>query len=333
MRRIGMNPARDKTISYKPARVTAAVLTYIPVLEGYFTERLDILRVCIGSMRQNTQEPFDLMVFDNGSCEEVSSCLQDLRREGKIQYLLSSRENIGKTGALKMIFGAAPGEVVAYCDDDVYHYPGWLESQLEILDHFPNVGMVSGVGIRVRFNDFIQSNLKYAEKDPEISLEYGRFIPQAWEHDFCLSTGRDPVEHSRNTEDLQDIVMHYHGKKAFAMANHFQFISPREVLLKALMPEWTGRLMREMAALDQSVEKLGYLRLSTIERKARHMGNALPDDLPELETFSDLRSQRRLKGSQTTFFARAILKIPGMKRLLRSLYHRIFVLLNRGQLK
>lgn len=332
MRRIGVNPARDQVAGYRPARVTAAVLTYIPVMEGYFTERLDILKVCLGSLQQNTDVPVDLMVFNNGSCQEVSAYLENLRLEGKIQYLLSSRENIGKTGALKMIFGAAPGEIVAYCDDDVYHYPGWLEPQLELLDHFPNVGMVSGVGIRVRFRDFIQSNMDYAEKDPELSLEYGRFIPDEWERDFCLSTGRDPEVHGRNTADMQDIILHYHGKKAFAMANHFQFISPREVLLQALMPEWTGRLMREMAALDKAVEKLGYLRLSTMDRKVRHMGNALPKDLSEVGPLADERSQKRLENNKSSFLSKVILKIPGMRKLLKSVYHRLFIILNRGQL-
>ena len=41
-----------------------------------------------------------------------------MRGAGKIQYLLLSNRNIGKLGALKVIYNAAPGETVAYSDDD-----------------------------------------------------------------------------------------------------------------------------------------------------------------------------------------------------------------------
>ena len=332
MRRIERNPARDQVIDYKPARVTVPVLTYIPMLEGYFTERLDILKLCLQSIQQNTQVPHDLLVFNNGSCKEVSDYLEGLRSQGTIQYLLSSSQNIGKTGAFKAIFGAAPGEVVAYCDDDVFHYPGWLEDQLEILDHFPQVGMVSGVGIRVRFNDSIQSNLAFAESNPEASLEYGRFIPDEWEQDFCLSTGRDYDAHRQKTADMKDIKLHFCGKSAFAMANHFQFVAPREVIQNALNPEWSGRLMREMAALDQAVEEMGLLRLSTLQRKVRHMGNALPEDLSEINSLKSFRSNRRLEAQKNNGVIRILLKIPGMGRLLKAIYHQIFLILNRNQL-
>ena len=62
--RIGMNPGRGKTSEYQPARVTAAVLTFLPNDVGYFADRFDVMRVCIESLLNNTQVPFDLMVFD-----------------------------------------------------------------------------------------------------------------------------------------------------------------------------------------------------------------------------------------------------------------------------
>ena len=72
MPRIGMNPGRGKKSAYQPARVTVAVLTYIPNQVGYFQDRLEVTRACIRSILANTTAPYDLM--DNGSCQKRWTC-------------------------------------------------------------------------------------------------------------------------------------------------------------------------------------------------------------------------------------------------------------------
>ena len=83
--------------------------------------------------------------------------LSGLKQIGAIDYLLSSKRNIGNFGVVRMMFNSAPGEVIAYLDDDVFVYPGWVSEQLEILNTFPNVGMVSGDP--VRFGRDMQASL------------------------------------------------------------------------------------------------------------------------------------------------------------------------------
>ena len=98
MPRIGMNPSRGRETSYKPARVTAAVLTYLPEETGYFQHRFDVTRMCIESLIANTPQPFDLLVFDNGSAPQLVEYLTRMNAEGKIDYLMLSHRNIGKIG-------------------------------------------------------------------------------------------------------------------------------------------------------------------------------------------------------------------------------------------
>ena len=149
MTRIGINPARGKVTDYRPERVTVAMVTYIPNLAGYFEGRLEVLRLALASlMAHTTSVPHDLMIFDNGSCPEVVGYLRQLQEQGLVDYLILSERNIGKIDALRILFNAAPGEVIAYSDDDIFFYPGWLEAQLEILDGFPQAGMVSGAPVR-----------------------------------------------------------------------------------------------------------------------------------------------------------------------------------------
>ena len=127
MTRIGINPARNRQSDYRPARVTVAFLVYLPLLTGYFENRLEVVRLSLESLFRNTETAYDLLVFDNASCEEVGALLRELRAAGKIRYLLTSSQNIGKLGALKLIAGAAPGELIAYADDDTFFFPGWLK--------------------------------------------------------------------------------------------------------------------------------------------------------------------------------------------------------------
>ncbi len=45
MTRIGINPARGKVTDRLPAPVTAAMVTYLPNLAGYFEQRLEVLKL------------------------------------------------------------------------------------------------------------------------------------------------------------------------------------------------------------------------------------------------------------------------------------------------
>ena len=124
--RVGQNPAKSIEHVPQPARITLAVVTYIPFLHGYYEQSLDVLKASLGSVWQNTPKPYDLLVFDNASCTEVRNFLQEAQQKGHIQYLVLSDRNIGKGGAWNLIFQGAPGEILAYSDSDVYFYPGWL---------------------------------------------------------------------------------------------------------------------------------------------------------------------------------------------------------------
>jgi hypothetical protein len=66
-----------------PERITVALLNYIPFLSGFYAETLDVLKVSLESMRKDAGLPFDLMVFDNGSCAEVRDFLVKEKEEGE----------------------------------------------------------------------------------------------------------------------------------------------------------------------------------------------------------------------------------------------------------
>ena len=97
--RLGQNPAKSVKEVAKPQKITVAVLNFIPFLSGYYAEMLDVLKANLGSIWDTADLPYDLLVFDNGSCPEVCSYLLEQKEAGKIQYLILSEKNLGKGGA------------------------------------------------------------------------------------------------------------------------------------------------------------------------------------------------------------------------------------------
>jgi hypothetical protein len=339
MARVGINPARGKLSDYRPARVTAAVLTYIPYLEGYFEHRLQILQLVLASLRRSTVVPFDLLVFDNGSCPPVRDQLDKLLRAREIDYLISSKENIGKIGAFKIIFNAALGDIVAYCDDDIVFYPGWLEAQLDILEGFPNAGLVSGVPVRNAAGYARKSLDKFTQEGkPGLSTFHERRIPDQWEEDWAISTGRNGQEYLEATQARQDLILRIENEsgdgyiESIGGANHFQFVAYKDVLLQALPQEWSGKIMGSMVEFDEAIDSLGYLRLSTTGRFTRHLGNTLsPDVIDEAKEIGILvdEPEDQTAVSQTPRQRHFILSIPGSRRILSSIYNRLFDVLYR----
>ena len=83
--RIGQNPAKFVKSVAKPERVTVAVLNYIPFLSGFYADMLDVLKTSLNGIRESADVPFDLMVFDNGSCAEVKDYLLAEQSASRIQ--------------------------------------------------------------------------------------------------------------------------------------------------------------------------------------------------------------------------------------------------------
>ena len=58
--RKGQNPAKFVKEVPRHERITVALLNYIPFLSGFYAETLDVLKVCMDSMRKDAGLPFDL---------------------------------------------------------------------------------------------------------------------------------------------------------------------------------------------------------------------------------------------------------------------------------
>ena len=326
MPRTGINPSRGRKTDYAPARVTLAVLTYLPDTVAYYENRFDVTRLCLDSLIANTPEPYDLLVFDNGSSQQMVDHLRGLRDAGIVDYLLLSGRNIGKIGALQMIARLAPGVIIAYTDDDVFFLPGWLETHLKVIDTYPGVGMVTGFYIRPHMSYGNDSALRFAEQ-VDVTVERGLLIPGEWEQQYIDNMGRTREKYNEEIAGLQDVALTYKGVETLVSAGHHQFVAPRKVLMEALPQGWTGNLMGQMRDLDSTVDRLGYLRLTTRQPATRLIGNIVsPEMAAEAANYGISATGKMIKSTPTRLAK--FYRNPIIQRIAKSIYNQVYKIVN-----
>jgi hypothetical protein len=311
--RVGQNPAKSIKQVAQPKKITVATATYIPHLKGYYAESLEVLKTCLESLWTNTKAPYDLLVFDNDSCAEVKEFLVEAKDKGLIQYLLLSNQNVGKGGAWNFIFQGAQGEVIAYADSDVLFRPGWLEHSIEILDTFPNVGMVTARPLRSP-EKYYSNTLEWAKNEPDANLESGKFIPWDVFREHVLSLGTSEEQAQEWFDSKSEWRLTYQGVSAFIGAAHFQFVTPKAVI-QQFLPLEMDRPMGQVRSLDELINQAGYLRLATCDPYVKHVGNRIegiqagevPDKTPEMAN----------RGNQ-------VLELPLVRQTLLGIYDFIF---------
>jgi hypothetical protein len=311
--RVGQNPAKYVKEVAKPARVTVAVLNYIPFLSGFYAEMQDVLKACLESIWSNTDLPYDLLVFDNDSCSDVRQYLLDQHEAGRIQYLFLSEKNLGKGGAWNMILGGAPGELVAYTDNDCYFSPGWLSRSIELLETFPNVGMVTARPFRTN-PEYYTRSVAWGEQTPGVTVERGQFIPWEVFKEFDLSLGQSEEEIRQHYQATQDVKLTYLDRQAIVGASHWQFLARKETLARFL-PFSMDRPMGQVKQLDMRMNEAGLLRLMPTDPLAMNMSNTLRS-MPRLVSTIAVHARSGKKN--------ALLDFPPLKKILLSVYDAIF---------
>lgn len=290
MPRIGRHPLKTKDFKDEPIvhqMVTVTTIVYIPMLAGYWQESLEVLKLFFESLYANTSQPFDLIVFDNGSCEGVQNYLLDLKNNGKIQYLIFSQQNLKKLGALNFLLSAARGEYIAYADSDVYFLPGWLDESLKVLDAFPKAGKVTALPIVGGDTTKISKTVfELAQADPTIEVQTGLLVPEHYIEAHRLSLGQAPEAYAERLKNRKDTLLMKNETAALLSGADFQFVMTQKAA-RAVLPL---RVEKEeeyfdpiySPVLEYRLDDAGFWQLSTPGYWVHHMGNHIPTFEKEL---------------------------------------------------
>jgi hypothetical protein len=274
--RIGQNPLRNSKAP-QPSLLNFSVITHLPnTTEEYHKYRFDVIKLSLMSLRKNCGvSSAEFTVWDNGSCQELRDWLIDEFQPDR--FILS--RNVGKSWARAALIKMFPPEtLMGISDSDVYFSPGFFEEELKILQTYPNVASVSGDPIRTMFRWACEKTIKWSQENAK--LEIGRFIPDQNEIDYAISIGRDPQQHLNMTRELVDYKVTYKGIEAFCEGHHMEYLGYQNKLVKAIENTYDGFAMGDEKPFDYGIQSVG-LRLSTVRRVTRHIGNLIDKDLYE----------------------------------------------------
>jgi hypothetical protein len=189
--------------------------------------------------------------------------------------------------------------------------PNWLSRSVEILEAFPNVGMVTARPFRTP-PEFYESTLKWAKQNA--TLDEGQFIPWETFLEFNLSLGQTEEENKKVYAETRDWRLVYKGVTAMAGASHWQFTAYKSTLGQFL-PFDMDKPMGQVRQLDKRMNDAGLLRLMVSDPLAMNMSN----------TLGYLRGEL---GKQTVkrkaSFGKRILELSPIKKILLSVYNKIF---------
>ena len=317
--RKGQNPAKQLKTVAKPERITVAVLNHIPFLEGFYADMLKVLDLSLRTLREDAGLPFDLLVFDNGSCKQAREYLLAEFESGNIQQLILSDKNVGKGGAWNVMLQAAPGEIIAYSDNDILYQKNWLLESVKVLEAYPNVGMVTSRPFH-SLPELYSSVVKWGEETPETHYKKGHFIEPEWMREFLLSLGRTEEEIQKDIAE-EDVKLSYKGVITYAGASHWQFLAWKKTLLEFL-PIDLSKPLGQVLRLDEMVNQRGYLRLMTEKPYVMNLSNSL--DLPNQVNVSPVLPNHGKCKKKRVF------DIPIIKSPLMRIYHAIFKLYNEN---
>jgi glycosyltransferase involved in cell wall biosynthesis len=311
--RKGQNPAKILNTVARPERVTAAVLNHVPFLEGFYSDMLKVVQVSLTSLRENAGMPFDLLVFDNGSCKEARDFLVGEFEKGNIQILILSDKNLGKGGAWNVMLQASPGEIIAYADNDVVYSRNWLKESVRVLETYPRAGMVTSRPFHTK-PELYQSVVKWAQATSEAKLERGLFVDPQWNREFLLSVERSEEEIQKDLK-VEDVKVTYKGITTYAGASHWQFLSWKSVL-QEFLPIDLSKPLGQVLRLDEAMDQNGYLRLMTDKPYSMNLSNSV--QLPQTETANET--------SKKISFGRKLINLPIIRGPLMRVYNAIFKL-------
>lgn len=333
--RIGVNPAKSQPGLSEYGRHRIIVPVYIPHLDGYFQHAIEILNLCLESLRITASSKAAITIVSNGCAPAAIEEMERRYREGWVDQLVLNRCNRGKIDAAVSVARGCFEPLLTITDGDMLFRDGWIEAVEELFQTFPECGYIcpfpSPTGAWYNTSATLLGALARAELSSEKVVDDNDLDR------FAHSIGR-PDLFKPEHKDAQ-LIVRRNNRIACIGAGHYTCTIRREVL--AGMP--SGPSLKaidgptDMRWLDLPPDEMGFWRLSTPRAWVNHMGNIpeqwMRDELASLieNGISKPREQRELcpaerrwTGMIPVAIRRKVARLIEVTRLRKVMYRRLY---------
>lgn len=159
---------------------------------------LEYTRRCLDSIAKWTEEPYELVLVDNGSTDGTVDYLRSIA--GAV--VIDNGENLGFAGGCNQGIAASSGDRILLLNNDTMATPGWLAAMHRALDRSDDMGIVGPRSNNVAGDQLVET----VEYDVETAEGLERFA-RSWsaQHEgqgrefprligFCMLVRRQVVE-------------------------------------------------------------------------------------------------------------------------------------------
>lgn len=104
--------------------------------------QLQFTQACLESINRNTSEPYQLIMVDNSSTDGTVQWLRDQAQADSRITVIENAENLGFAAGCNQGIREAQGEFILLLNNDTVVTPGWLAGMNELLDRYPDAGII-----------------------------------------------------------------------------------------------------------------------------------------------------------------------------------------------
>ncbi|WP_141500349.1 glycosyltransferase family 2 protein [Paenibacillus luteus] len=185
---------------YRDGRVKGAASYHEPfagtsiIIPTY--NQLGYLRGCIESIQRYTNEPYEIIIIDNGSTDGTPAYLKSY--SGMIRYKILPR-NLGFSGGVNQGLMMAKGTTIVILNNDTLVTTNWLSNLLLCLRSDPSIGLVGPVTNYLSNDQKIEVNYKNMVEMQSFAQNHNQSNPQRWRRSkgimgFCLLLTREVLQ-------------------------------------------------------------------------------------------------------------------------------------------
>lgn len=273
--RVGTNPEKNTNLIELNNYHRIVIPVYIPHFDGYFEQAFPIFKLCIDSLLLTCHSKTRITIYNNNCHQLVKEYIDKKYNESElIDQVFHSKENLGKINAILASVKGNLEPLITITDSDVFFKQNWQIAIEELMIAFPEAGMICPVPNSKAITQFVKNNWYYGLFKGKLKFEKVLDPEGMIRFDESLGNKKSLLK-PIHLEKYLVIYNKNKSAKAVMGAGHFVATLRREVFDVGTNEPAFIKIVGgvEHKFIDYPNEKLGFLRISTTENYAFHLGN------------------------------------------------------------